>query len=213
MSTAFVVSMRACVYVCVCLCRILNLNNNVLYSSASIFRFVSYSTPLLEQIQRISLENDKNSNLHVSCVRKTSATSSIASPSLSCSSSLSSGSASGVSNASTASASKFQLLSLAKDQCNGHDTMAATTTINGNTIATTAISPNSTNVNSINHLIQNQSIGGEPIYAVINLKDKYEHRAKKKSLDEHHLVTVDCLQRRERPNSFHVVSADYEEVR
>lgn len=169
--------------------------------------FSRFSTPLLEQIQRISLENDKNSNLHVSCVRKTS--SSIASPSLSCSSSLSSGSASGVSNASTASASKFQLLScsLAKDQSNGHDT-----TINGTTA--TAISPNSptTNVNNINHLIQNQSNCGEPIYAVINLKDKYEHRAKKKSLDEHQIVTVDCL-RRERPNSFHVVSADYEEVR
>lgn len=68
-------------------------------------------------------------------------------------------------------------------------------------------------VNNLNNLIQNQSIQGEPIYAVINLKDKYEHRAKKKSLDEHQIVTVDYLQRRERPNSFHVVSADYEEVR
>lgn len=175
----------------------------VLHLFALFLFFPLFSTPLLEQIQRISLENDKNSNLHVSCVRKTSST--IASPSLSCSSSLSSGSASGVSNASTASASKFQLLScsLAKDQSNGHDTTTAT-----------AISPNppTTNVNNINHLIQNQSIGGEPIYAVINLKDKYEHRAKKKSLDEHQIVTVDCL-RRERPNSFHVVSADYEEVK
>lgn len=184
------------VVLCACARRILNLNINVLCS-------FFYSTPLLEQIQRISLENDKNSNLHVNCVRKTSATSSIASPSLSCSSSLSSGSASGVSNASTASASKFQLLSLAKDQSNGHDTMA-TTTINAAAAAAAAVSPNQ---NHLNHLIQNQSIG-EPIYAVINLKDKYEHRAKKKSLD-----TVDYLQRRERPNSFHVVSADYEEVR
>lgn len=192
-------------------CRLINLNiNGILLRSSSFFSFLSgFSTPLLEQIQRISLENDKNSNLHLSCVRKTSATSSIASPSLSCSSSLSSGSASGVSNASTASASKFQLLSHAKDQANGHDSMA-TTTING--INNAAASPNSHNVNRINHLIQNQSIGGEPIYAVINLKDKYEHRAKKKSLDEHQMLAVDYLQRRERPNSFHVVSADYEEV-
>lgn len=165
------------------------------------FYFVS-STSMLEQIQRISLENDKNSNLHASCVRKASATSSsIASPSLSCSSSLSSGSASGVSNASTASASKFQLLTLAKDQGNDHDTMVATAA------AAAASSPNqpTATVTNLNKC--------EPIYAVINLRDKYEHRAKKKSLDQHHIVTVDCLQRRERPNSFHVVSADYEEVR
>lgn len=145
---------------------------------------------MLEQIQRISLENDKNSNLHTSCMRKTSATSSIASPSLSCSSSLSSGS-SGVSNASTASASKFQLLTAHKD-LNGRDSVDA-----------------ANSMIHFDHLVQNKN--GEPIYAVVNLKDKYENRAKKKSLDEHHHVT-ECIQRRERPNSFHVVSGDYEEV-
>lgn len=50
----------------------------------------------------------------------------------------------------------------------------------------------------------------EPIYAVVNLKDKYENRAKKKSIDEQHVI--DYIPRRERPNSFHVVSGDYEEV-
>lgn len=155
-----------------------------------LFFFLHLFSTLLEQIQRISLENDKNSNLHTSGVRKTSATSSIASPSLSCSSSLSSGS-SGVSNASTASASKFQLLTIPKD-LNGQDTVdAANPMIH------------------LNHLVHNKN--GEPIYAVVNLKDKYENRAKKKSLDEHLHVT-ECIQRRERPNSFHVISGDYEEV-
>lgn len=136
-------------------------------------------------MQRISLENDKNANLHASCMRKTS---SIASPSLSCSSSLSSGS-SGVSNASTASASKFQLLTAPKDLNSQDITNGVRPTLN------------------LNHLIHNKN--GEPIYAVVNLKDKYENRAKKKSLDE----VTECIQRRERrPNSFHVVSGDYEEV-
>lgn len=99
---------------------------------------------------------------------------------------MSSGS-SGVSNASTASASKFQLLSATKNQ-NTQDTTDSIT-----------IEP-----------IRNE--GGEPIYAVVNLKDKYEHRAKKKTLDEQ-LFDSNCIPRRERPNSFHVVSADYEEVR
>lgn len=155
-----------------------------MYLIALIF-FLIFST-LVEQIQRISLENDKNSNLHATCVRKTSANSSIASPSLSCSSSMSSGS-SGVSNASTASASKFQLLTAPKDQCSQSSKITT---------------PN------FSQLIQNNA--GEPIYAVVNLKDKHEHRAKKKSLDEN--LTTEFIQRRERPNSFHVVSADYEEV-
>lgn len=142
-----------------------------------------FCSTLAEQIQRISLENDKNSNMHAVCVRKTSANSSIASPSLSCSSSMSSGS-SGVSNASTASATKFQLLTTPKDR-NTHDA-----------------------IDSTKQLVQTKD--GEPIYAVVNLKDKYEHRAKKKSLDEQH--GIEFIQRRERPNSFHVVSGDYEEV-
>lgn len=125
--------------------------------------------------------------MHTACVRKTSANSSIASPSLSCSSSMSSGS-SGVSNASTASATKFQLLTATKDQCN-QDSNDST---------------NRTN----NHLVHTKD--GEPIYAVVNLRDKYEHRAKKKSLDEQH--GIEYIQRRERPNSFHVASGDYEEV-
>lgn len=144
---------------------------------------------LTEQIQRISLENDRNSNSHATCVRKTSANLSIASPSLSCSSSMSSGS-SGVSNASTASASKFQLLAAPKHQCQSSNNSTSKTP-------------------SFNQLLHGKD--GEPIYAVVNLKNKHEHRAKKKSLDEH-LVT-ECIQRRGRPNSFHVASGDYEEVR
>lgn len=168
-------------------------------SIALIFCFLCllcvFST-LAEQIQRISLENDKNLNIHAVCVRKTSANSSIASPSLSCSSSMSSGS-SGVSNASTASATKFQLLTAPKDQCSHVDSNEDST----NRAATaTAI---------VKQLVQTKD--GEPIYAVINLKDKYEHRAKKKSLDEQH--GIEYIPRRERPNSFHVVSGDYEEVR
>lgn len=51
----------------------------------------------------------------------------------------------------------------------------------------------------------------EPIYAVVNLKNKYEHRAKKKLADESYLDNF--ILRRERPNSFHVNSGEYEEVR
>lgn len=49
-------------------------------------------------------------------------------------------------------------------------------------------------------------LGKEPIYAVVNLKHKYARRAKKIEIDENIFV-------RERPNSFHVISGDYEEVR
>lgn len=48
--------------------------------------------------------------------------------------------------------------------------------------------------------------GKEPIYAVVNLKNKYARRAKKIEIDENIFV-------KERPNSFHVISGDYEEVR
>lgn len=76
-----------------------------------------------------------------------------------------------VSTASTASASKFQLLKTPEEDDEDIDL------------------PD----------VSKQS--REPIYAVVNLKDKYEHRAKKKSIN------------RERPNSFHVMSTnDYEEV-
>lgn len=102
---------------------------------------------------------------------------------------MSSGS-SGVSNASTASASKFQLLSVPKDQSSQNSSDAMNST------------PDS------NQLCLNEK--NEPIYAVVNLKDKYENRAKKKSIDEQHVI--DYIPRRERPNSFHVVSGDYEEV-
>lgn len=44
----------------------------------------------------------------------------------------------------------------------------------------------------------------EPIYAVVNLKNKYAQREKLKQMEEN----FQC----ERPNSFHVVSGDYEEV-
>lgn len=102
---------------------------------------------------------------------------------------MSSGS-SGVSNASTASASKFQLLSVPKDQSSQNSSDARNST------------PDS------NQLCLNKK--NEPIYAVVNLKDKYENRAKKKSIDEQHVI--DYIPRRERPNSFHVVTGDYEEV-
>lgn len=45
----------------------------------------------------------------------------------------------------------------------------------------------------------------EPIYAVVNLKNKYARRAKIREEMEESV-------NRERPNSFHVVSSDYEEV-
>lgn len=45
---------------------------------------------------------------------------------------------------------------------------------------------------------------GEPIYAVVNLKNKYAQRAKLQQMEEKFQI--------ERPNSFHVVSGDYEEV-
>lgn len=157
--------------------------------SIAVFSFALSCSTLADQIQRISLENDKNSNLHEACVRKISENSSIASPSLSSSSSMSSGS-SGVSNASTASASKFQLLTASKNQCSEDSTDSII--LNSNP----------------KQLVQRRD--GEPIYAVVNLRDKYEHRAKKRSWDEP--PTTECIQRRERPNSFHVISGEYEEV-
>lgn len=60
-------------------------------------------------------------------------------------------------------------------------------------------------------LTSGQNSMGEPIYAVVNLKNKYENRAKKKSVEEP--CVTECIQRqKERPNSFHVISGDYEEV-
>lgn len=46
----------------------------------------------------------------------------------------------------------------------------------------------------------------EPIYAVVNLKNKYARRAHKTEIDENIFA-------KDRPNSFHVISGDYEEVR
>lgn len=159
----------------------------------AVISFALSCSTLTDQIQRISLEDDKNSNLHAACVRKISANLSIASPTLSSSSSMSSGS-SGVSNASTASASKFQLLTASKNQCSEDTTDSIILKSNPE------------------QLIQRRD--REPIYAVVNLRDKYEHRAKKESSDKP--PTTECTQRRERPNSFHgnmhVISGEYEEV-
>lgn len=60
-----------------------------------------------------------------------------------------------------------------------------------------------------NHVLDANT--NEPIYAVVNMKNKYEHRAKKKLVDDANLDN--CIFRRERPNSFHVNSGEYEEVR
>lgn len=48
----------------------------------------------------------------------------------------------------------------------------------------------------------------EPIYAVVNLKNKYARRAKMKEE-----MKGSKNETRERPNSFHVTSNDYEEVK
>lgn len=88
------------------------------------------------------------------------------------------------STASTASASKFHLL------------QSNQTCVNGNSQR-----PLDANAN-------------EPIYAVVNLKNKYELRAKKKLADDAVVNFPDnFILRRERPNSFHVNSGEYEEVR
>lgn len=50
-----------------------------------------------------------------------------------------------------------------------------------------------------------EGAGAEPIYAVVNLKKKYALRAQQKEVSESY-----CF--RDRPNSVHVVSSDYEEV-
>lgn len=50
-----------------------------------------------------------------------------------------------------------------------------------------------------------EGTGAEPIYAVVNLKKKYALRAQQKEIAESY-----CF--RDRPNSVHVVSSDYEEV-
>lgn len=51
----------------------------------------------------------------------------------------------------------------------------------------------------------------EPIYAVVNLKNKYENRARKRSPPNQ--LYTNYNPHKERPNSFHVIStSDYEEV-
>lgn len=51
---------------------------------------------------------------------------------------------------------------------------------------------------------ESPAANGEPIYAVVDLKNKYARRAKLQALEEQ--------MEKERPKSFHVSSNDYEEV-
>lgn len=48
------------------------------------------------------------------------------------------------------------------------------------------------------------TVNGEPIYAVVDLKNKYARRAKLQALEEQ--------MEKERPKSFHCSASDYEEV-
>lgn len=51
---------------------------------------------------------------------------------------------------------------------------------------------------------ESTTVNGEPIYAVVDLKNKYARRAKLQALEDQ--------MEKERPKSFHVSSNDYEEV-
>lgn len=130
-------------------------------------------------MQRISLENEITST-----PSSMGEASSLSSPS---STSSASSTASSVSNASTASVSNFRKKT--PDIANSDDVVTAET---HHTPASR--SP----VTSINV--------SEPIYAVVNLKNKYARRANRKEME-------DDTYFRERPNSFHVISGDYEEVK
>lgn len=106
-------------------------------------------------------------------------------------------------------------------ECNGnsHETCerktsassSITSDSSGSTASTASASkfhllkiPNDRNIDQTKHKCN------EPIYAVVNLKNKYENRAKKKNVGEE--TMNDFILRRGRPNSFHVNSGEYEEV-
>lgn len=63
--------------------------------------------------------------------------------------------------------------------------------------------PQSLTVNTANGN-ESPAANGEPIYAVVDLQNKYARRAKLQALEDQ--------MQKERPKSFHVSSNDYEEV-
>lgn len=137
------------------------------------------------------LETNDNENDNDSMIiqRKKSAASSIISSS-----------SSTVSTASTASASKLQLHCNAKamngviNECPDDDD----------------IDNNDGDDDILDGTMKNDP--NEPIYAVVNLKNKYENRARK-DRSPNQLYRNYNPRPKERPNSFHVISSsDYEEV-
>lgn len=64
--------------------------------------------------------------------------------------------------------------------------------------------PQSLTINTANGN-ESPAANTEPIYAVVDLKNKYARRAKLQALEDQ--------MQKERPKSFHVSSNDYEEVR
>lgn len=106
-----------------------------------------------------------------------------------------SSSSSTVSTASTASASKLQLLQkngVINESPDDDDIEDDDDVLDGLAVRNGSNDPN------------------EPIYAVVNMKNKYENRARKRSPNQ---LYSNYNPHKERPNSFHVISSgDYEEV-
>lgn len=124
---------------------------------------------------------------------------------------------------------KIQSITL-NDECNGnfHEacerktsaSSSITSDSSGSTASTASASkfhlhkiPNGRNIeNGVDKTKpKSQHNCNEPIYAVVNLKNKYENRAKKKNVGGETMNGI--ILRRGRPNSFHVNSGEYEEVR
>lgn len=169
-----------------------NLIQNFRICSSPILFFPYICSDLDENMENMLLETNDNENDNdngsMIIQRKKSAASSIISSS-----------SSTVSTASTASASKLQLLCNAKamngviNECPDDDD----------------IDKNEDDDDVLDGTIKNEP--NEPIYAVVNLKNKYENRARKRSPDR--LYRNYNPRPKERPNSFHVISSsDYEEV-
>lgn len=157
----------------------------------------SFLRSIEEQIQRISLDNEDNPDSMYSSVEQESATSDPSTAPIT-SSVNGSSSAASTSSASSSSASSIcdKSTETSKASSQTADNMVLNDLNEGSVkcpLTNSATPPLNVNIT-------------EPIYAVVNLKHKYARRAKiREEMEE----TVG----KERPNSFHVVASDYEEVR
>lgn len=155
-----------------------------------------------EQIQRLTLDSKENTDsIHSSAEADSGA------------SALSSNSSSKSSSSSTASSSSYNLSNQSTEPQSSGQPVDNTILNNLNEVGLKTKSQSRDGIAAIgvittastNNIPLNIS---EPIYAVVNLKNKYARREKMKEEMKNPKNPI-----RERPNSFHVASSDYEEVK